>query len=451
MSWQQAASCKPGAKGAHVNEESVTKEASLYGMALDAAFQPVRDRGDVQQYRLAEKANFHSGTVSRYLNGKSVAPEKFVDTLAVFVSDHGHPLSSEAHAELHRLRKNAQAAQTPRAKLRRALEEIEQLKKERAAFEETALASQNAEVQVAMEGIRVDTARRLAKLDEDLKGINEEIRKELAQEKRLRQQVEAERDQLQRELRDKNMLLADAGELVRSMNADLERKEEEAERREDELQQLRREVKALRGQLARLREEKTVPGESMEPNSVVASQSAGHTAAASPGTGTAHASRSAPQKKPGTRPAQVPAPRSRSQAAVTPAPQDKRRVRLIWPLEPLFAIISVLASAGAPLLILLNCAAFAAACGSKDGPSLTGLVLLAVAGFLFTLIGYVILMVIAGRTDGLTGDHRPLTLKIHRWALFASLPALALGIHLLATTRVTNTGLWWLHHFGITT
>lgn len=436
-------------EGAHVSEESVSIEASLYGEALDAAYQPVRDRGDVQQYRLAEKANFHSGTVSRYLNGGAVAPERFVDVLAVFVSDHGHPLSPEAHAELHRLRKSAQAAQTPRAKLRRALEEIEQLKKERAAFEETALASQNAAVQEAMEGIRVATARRLAELDEDLKGINEEIRKELAQEKRLRQQVEAERDQLRLELRDKNMLLADAGELVRSKNADLERKEEEAERREDELQQLRREVKALRGQLARLREEKTVPDGSIEPNSVVASQSAGHTATASPGTGTTRASRSTPQKKPGTRPAQVPAPRP--QTTVTPAPQDKRRVRLIWPLEPLFATINMLASAGAPLLILLNCAAFAAACGSKDGPSLTGLVLLAVAGFLFTLIGYAILMVISVMTDGLTGDHRPLTLKVHRWALFASLPALALGIHLLVTTRVTNTGLWWLHHFGITT
>lgn len=436
-------------EGAHVSTESVSREASLYGRALKAAFQPVRDRGDVTQSQLAEKANVDGGTVSRYLNGKRVAPERFVGILAVFVSDHGHPLSSEVHEELHRLRKSAEAAQTPRAKVRRTEEEVEQLKKERAAFEETALASQNAVVQVAMEGIRVATARRLAELDEYLEELNEEIRKELAQEKRLRQELETERDDLQRELRDKNKLLADAGELVRSMNADLERKEEEAERREDELQQLRREVKALRGQLARLREEKTVPGGSMELNSVVASQSAGHTATASPGTGTAPASHSAPQKKPGTRPVQVAAPRPRT--PVTPAPQDKRRVHLIWPLEPLFAIISVLASVGAPLLILLNCAAFAAACGSKDGPSLTGLVLLAVAGFFFTVIGYVILMVIAGMTDGLTGDHRPLILKVHRWAWFASLPALALGIHLLATTRVTNTGLWWLHHFGITT
>ncbi|MEV7167427.1 hypothetical protein AB0N60_35690 [Streptomyces microflavus] len=427
----------------------VTKEASLYGRALDAAFQPVRDRGDVQQYRLAEKANFHSGTVSRYLNGKSVAPEKFVDILAVFVSDHGHPLSSEAHAELHLLRKSAEEAQTPRAKVRRAEEEIEQLTEQLAAFEKTARASQDAEIQKIMEETRVDTARRLAELEADLKGINEEIRKELAQERQLRQELEAERDQLRLELRDQNKLLADEGELVRSMNADLERKEEEAERREDELQQLRREVKALRGQLARLREEKTVPGQSIEPNSVVASPSAGHTATASPGTGTARASRSAPQKKPGTRPAQVPAPRP--QTTVTPAPQDKRRGRLIWPLEPLFATINMLASTGAPLLILLNCAAFAAACGSKDGPSLTGLVLLSIAGLLFTLIGYAILMVISVMTDGLTGDHQPLTLKVHRWALFASLPALALGIHLLATTRVTNTGLWWLHHFGITT
>ncbi|WOP13591.1 hypothetical protein R2B67_35865 [Streptomyces cyaneofuscatus] len=432
-----------------MSRKPVTEEATLYAGALKAASQSVCDSRDVTQGQLARKANLDESTVSRYLNGGAVAPERFVDALAVFVSDHGRPLSSEAHAELHRLRKNAQEAQTPRAKVRRAEEEIERLKKERAAFEETALASQNAAVQEAMEGIRVATARRRAELDEDLEKLNEEIRKELAQEKRLRQQLEAERDQLQRELRDKNMLLADAGELVRSMNADMERKEEEAERREDELQQLRREVKALRGQLARLREEKTVPDRSIEPNSVVASQSAGHTATASPGTGTTRASRGAPQKKPGTRPAQVPAPRP--QTPVTPAPQDKRRSRLIWPLEPLFATINMLASTGAPLLILLNCAAFAAACGSKDGPSLTGLVLLAIAGLLFTLIGYAILMVISVMTDGLTGDHRPLTLKVHRWALFASLPALALGIHLLATTRVTNTGLWWLHHFGITT
>ncbi|MFE3476241.1 hypothetical protein ACFXOI_32295 [Streptomyces bacillaris] len=439
-----------------MSRKQVTEEASLYAGALKAASQSVCDSRDVTQGQLASEANLDKSTVSRYLSGELVASKEFVDSLADFVSDHGHPLSSEAHAELHRLRKSAEAAQTPRARLERAREEldrareeIEQLKKKLAAAEETALATQNAVVQEALEGMRADTAQQLAELAElavGLEELNEEIRKELAQEKQLRQ---AERDQLQRELREKNMLLADAGELVRSMNADLERKEEEAERREDELQQLRREVKALRGQLARLREEMTVPDGSMELNSVVASQRAGHTATASPGTGTAPASRSAPQKNPGTRPVQVPAPQP--QTPVTPAPQDKRRGRLIWPLEPLFATINMLASVGAPLLILLNCAAFAAACGSKDGPSLTGLVLLAVAGFLFTLIGYAILMVISVMTDGLTGDHRPLTLTVHRWALFASLPALALGIHLLATTRVTNTGLWWLHHFGITT
>ncbi len=435
-------------EGAHVSTESVSREARLYGRALKAAFQPVHDSPDVTQGQLATKANVSAGIASRYLSGKKVAPERFVDILAVFVSDHGHPLSPEAHAELHRLRKNAQAAQTPRARLRRAQEEIEQLKKQLAAAEETALATQNAVVQEALEGMRADTAQRLAELDEGLEELNEEIRKELAQEKQLRQELEGERDQLQRELREKNKLLADAGKLVRSMNADLERKEEEAERREDELQQLRREVKALRGQLARLLEEKTVPGESMELNRVVASQSAGHTATASRGTGTARASRSAPEKKPGSRPAEVPAPTPKD--PITPAPQDKRRVRLIWPLEPLFATISMLASTGAPLLVLLNCAALAAACGSKNGPSLTGIVLLSTASLLFTLIGYAILTVIAVMTGGLTGDHRPLTLKIHRWALFASLLALALGIHLLTTTRVTNTGLWWLHHFGIT-
>ncbi|MFL0028441.1 hypothetical protein ACJBCE_36575 [Streptomyces sp. NBUL23] len=73
------------------------------------------------------------------------------------------------------------------------------------------------------------------------------------------------------------------------------------------------------------------------------------------------------------------------------------------------------------------------------------------AGILFTVIGYVILMVIAVLTGGLAGERRPMAYTAHRWALLASIPALALGIYVLSTTRVTNTGLCWLHHFGITT
>ncbi|MFJ5050491.1 hypothetical protein [Streptomyces sp. NPDC088719] len=436
-------------EGAHVSEELVGKEASLYGRALKAAFQPVLASGAARQYELADATHVSSTTASRYLNGIYVAPKGFVDALATFVSRHGHTLAPGAREELHRLRKNAQAANTTEAKLRRAHERIEELEERLAAAEETGLASQSAVVQEALEGMRVDTARQLAELEEYLGGLNEEIRKELAQEKQLKRAVRDELDQLRLELREKNKLLVDAGDLVRSMNADLERKEEESERKEEELEQLRHEVTVLQGRLARLSEEKAVPGESTRPSGVVAAQAAERTGTASPQGGTARASRSSPPKKPGGRPAQVPDPAPKAPAA--PAREDKPRVRLIWPLEPLFATISMLAGIGAPLLILLNCAAFAAACGSKDGPSLTGLVLLAVAGFFFTVIGYVILMVIAGMTDGLTGDHRPLTLKVHRWAWFASLPALALGIHLLATTRVTNTGLWWLHHFGITT
>lgn len=439
-----------------MSEELVGREAVLYGEALDAAFQPVRASDVTRQYELADAAHVSRAAASRYLKGKRVAPEGFVDALAAFVSDHGHPLAPGAREELHRLRKNAEAASTTEAQLHRAREKIKQLEKQLAAAEETALATQNAVVQEALEGMRVDTARQLAELEEYLGGLNEEIRKELAQEKQLNRAVRDELDQWRLELREKNKLLVDAGDLVRSMNADLERKEEESERqrkdlerKEEELEQLRHEVKVLQGRLARLSEEKAVLGESTQPSGVVATQADGRTGTASPQGGTARTSRSAPPKKTGSQPAQVPDPAPKAPAA--PAREDKPRVRLIWPLEPLFATISMLAGIGAPILILLNCAAFAAACGSKNGPSLTGLVLLAVAGFFFTVIGYVILMAIAVMTDGLTGDHRPLTLKIHRWAWFASLPALALGIHLLATTRVTNTGLWWLHHFGITT
>ncbi|MFW3477138.1 hypothetical protein ACN24M_39380 [Streptomyces microflavus] len=322
-----------------MSKKPVGREAVLYGEALDAAFQPVRASRAALQYELAGAAYVSQATASRYLNGINVAPEGFVDALAAFVSRHGHPLAPGAREELHRLRKKAEAASTTEAKLSRAREEVKQLKNQLVAFEKTARASQSAAVQEALEGMQAHTAQRLAELDEKLEKLSEE----LAQEKRLRK---AERDRLQRELREKDKLLADAGELVRSMNADMERREEEAELQEQKLQQLHGEVKVLRGQLARLLEEKSVPDGSMELNSVVASQSAENTATVSPGTGTTRASRSAPQKKPGTRPVQVPAPRS--QTAVTPAPQDKRRGRLIWPLEPLFATINMLASVGAP-------------------------------------------------------------------------------------------------------
>lgn len=256
--------------------------------------------------------------------------------------------------------------------------------------------------------------------------------------------LEAERNQLRVTVREQGKQLADAGELVRGMNADLERQEEE-------LQQLRLEVEVLRGQLGRISEEGAVPGVATQLSDVSArhgSHSAEHTGTASPRSGSARGPRSVPREKPGGRPEQVPVPAPRAPA--TTAQKDKPRVRLVWPLEPLCTAISVFASICAPLLVVLNSAAFAAASGSRNGPPLTGIVLLAVAGLLFTVIGYVILMVIAVLTGGLAGERRPLAYRAHRWALLASIPALALGIYCLSTTRVTNTGLWWLHYFGIT-
>ncbi|MFJ1782641.1 hypothetical protein ACIOKA_38695 [Streptomyces anulatus] len=273
-----------------------------------------------------------------------------------------------------------------------------------------------------------------------MEGRLEELQAELLQEKRRVRVLEAERNQLRVTVREQGKELADAEELVRSMNADLERQEEE-------LQQLRLEVEVLRGQLGRISEEATVPGVSTQLSDVSArhgSHSDGHTEMASSRSGSDRGHRSVPREKPGGRPEQVPDPAPRAPA--TTAQKDKPRVRLVWPLEPLCTVVSV----SAPLLVALNSTAFAAASGSRNGPPLTGIVLLAVAGILFTVIGYVILMVIAVLMGGLAGERRPLAHRAHRWALLASIPALALGIYCLSTTRVTNTGLWWLHHFGIT-
>ncbi|MFD6479019.1 hypothetical protein ACFWEH_36530 [Streptomyces anulatus] len=413
-------------------------EARRYGEALKAAVQGVLDSGAASQREIGKEAHVSPTAVSRYFSGERVAPDGFVDSLAAFASRHGHPLAPEVREELHRLRRIAEAAGPLSARLRHAQEQIEQLKKKLAAAEETALGSHDTAVLEALEWVRGDTARQLVTVE----GRLEELTEELVLEKRRVRVLEAERDQLRVTVREQGKRLADAGELVRGMNADLERQEEE-------LQQLRLEVEVLRGQLARISEE-TVPGVSTQFSDVSArrgSHSAEHTGTASPRSGSARSPRSAPREKPGGRPEQVSDPAPKDPA--TTAEKDKPRVRLVWPLEPLCAAVSVSASICAPLLVVLNSAAVAAASGSRNGPPLTGIVLLAVAGILFTVIGYVILMVIAVFTGGLAGERRPLAYRAHRWALLASIPALALGIYCLSTTRVTNTGLWWLHHFGI--
>ncbi|MFJ2101498.1 hypothetical protein ACIOHR_30495 [Streptomyces anulatus] len=415
-------------------------EARRYGEALRAAVQGVLNSGTARQHQIAKEAHVSPTAVSRYFSGERVAPDGFVDSLAAFASRHGHPLAPEAREELHRLRRIAEAAGPLSARLRHAQEQIEQLKKKLAAAEETALGSHDTAVLEALEWVRGDTAQQLVTLERRL----EELTEELLLEKRRVRVLEAERNQLRVTVRKQGKQLADAGELVRSMNADLERQEEE-------LQQLRLEVEVLRGQLGRISEEDAVPGVSTQLSDVSArhgSHSAERTGTASSRSGSARGPRSVPREKPGGRPEQVPDPAPRAPA--TTAQKDKPRGRLVWPLEPLCTIVSVSASICAPLLVVLNSAAVAAASGSRNGPPLTGIVLLAVAGLLFTVIGYVILMVIAVLTGGLAGERRPLAHRAHRWALLASIPALALGIYCLSTTRVTNTGLWWLHHFGIT-
>ncbi|MBT3155699.1 hypothetical protein HTV45_33600, partial [Streptomyces sp. CHD11] len=113
----------------------------------------------------------------------------------------------------------------------------EQLKKTLAAAEATALGSHDTAVLEALEWVRGDTAQQLVTLE----GRLEELQEELVLEKRRVRVLEAERDQLRVTVREQGKRLADAGELVRSMNADLERQEEE-------LKQLRLEVEVLRGQ-----------------------------------------------------------------------------------------------------------------------------------------------------------------------------------------------------------
>ncbi|MFB6888737.1 hypothetical protein ACFCX4_05395 [Kitasatospora sp. NPDC056327] len=84
------------------------ENALVYGQRMRALFEACGRPPDVTQKRLAAALFIAEGTLSRYLAGKRIAPERILDLFIAFLADHGQPLDDRERTGLHELREEAQ-------------------------------------------------------------------------------------------------------------------------------------------------------------------------------------------------------------------------------------------------------------------------------------------------------------------------------------------------------
>ena len=110
--------------GGCMDDQPVSEAARRYAAALKAAVQPFLDAGTTQR-QLAGKTHCVPSTVSRYLSGKRIAPERFIVSLEHLAASKGIPLPVE---DLRELRRTAEREGSTHARLRYSVEENDRLK-----------------------------------------------------------------------------------------------------------------------------------------------------------------------------------------------------------------------------------------------------------------------------------------------------------------------------------
>ncbi|MFD9435941.1 hypothetical protein [Streptomyces sp. NPDC060002] len=327
--------------------------------------------------------------------------------------------------------------------LRHTQEETKRLKTELAEAQETAWLTRDAAAEETIEGIRQNTARQLAALEQHL----QEVTGELGQERQRAETAESERGGLRATVSDQERRLAGARDLVREMNADLERQQEE-------IRILRQEIQVLRRQVSRLTEEETPPE--------VSTQASAEYSTSQPRLRDVGA-QGIPNWQAPQRAAQETNRRTEDHLVVLPVqpplaahdPEPSPAFSEFWTFSNIAMGVGWFLSLFPPVFVYLDGAAFAAACFSEEGPPWWGLALLAVADLLFTAVGWAILMAIAlfpiwlAEADEPAGNLEDSAAFPLGTAAGLSLLSLIVGFCLLLNSRVTTPGLWWLHTFGI--
>ncbi|MFF0033979.1 hypothetical protein ACFYS7_38755 [Streptomyces avermitilis] len=201
-----------------------TPAAAAYAASLQALLKPVFDAGGTQT-ELAAACHLSKSSITRYLQGEYVAPAGFIDHLAAYLADRGHPLTEQQVAEVHRLRLHAQKiSPKPDTRLQAWEEEVTSLREELAHGAH----------------LYQTTTDRLADLDARLTVISNGLSRPLLRA----ETAERDRSRLQ-EQAEQQRQLDHAGAYSRQIEGELAASEDKARRLMGEVEVFRRQIHRL--------------------------------------------------------------------------------------------------------------------------------------------------------------------------------------------------------------
>ncbi|MER5228159.1 helix-turn-helix domain-containing protein [Streptomyces flaveus] len=232
-----------------------TPQAAAYAAKLEAVLQPAVDAG-LTRSQLAQASHHSKSSITRYLQGKNVAPAEFVAFLAEYLATLGHALSQQDVSELHSLRRNAEkTSPKPDTRVRAWEEEVSLLK------DELSQSSRRHEA----------TAARLADFQTRLDALDQELSGALARA----ETAERQRDELRELAAEQERQLDHARAYSRQTDSELARSETRARELQREVDVLRRQVRRLQKEDAASGGERSVPDAATQVGAVRTSAVAG--------------------------------------------------------------------------------------------------------------------------------------------------------------------------------
>ncbi|MFJ8745801.1 hypothetical protein ACIRL2_41395 [Embleya sp. NPDC127516] len=225
--------------------DGVEPGAAVYGAAMEECF----ERCGASRREFAASIPTNASVVTRYFQGRRVAPASFLNTLAAFLAERGAPLALQEAERLDELRRAAlDASARPHHQAQAWRERAERL-----ARDKDELAALLREQQNRGDRERCETTRALNVLGLDLAELREDLDCALADNTRLQAEkttTEHERDELRTRVERQDGQLAAAASHTRNLEHELTEQRTIAEH-------LRREVEVLRGQVHTLAREAT--------------------------------------------------------------------------------------------------------------------------------------------------------------------------------------------------
>ncbi|GCD99697.1 hypothetical protein [Embleya hyalina] len=226
--------------------DGIEPEAAAYGAAMEECF----ERCGASRREFAASIPTNASVVTRYFQGRRIAPAAFLTALAAFLAERGTPTTPQETERLDELRRAALEASTRPHNQAQAWRE----RAERLAHDKDELAALLREQQDRGDRERDETTRALNALGLDLAELREDLDQALADNTRLQAEkttAEHERDELRARVDDLDRQLAAAAAYTRNLEHDLAEQRTAAERLSREVEVLRHQVGALVREAAR--------------------------------------------------------------------------------------------------------------------------------------------------------------------------------------------------------